>query len=353
MKYEIWKIIIVFVSSWAFCFFLTPLFRKLGKHFSITDRSLRGKPAKGEVPLLGGWALYLPFTFLIFFLIPPSSQRNAFLLGSGLMVLLGFVDDLYDIKPWIKLLFQIGIIAMTIYIGNIEITFVSNPFNTGKYIYINEPFAFLITLLWVVAITNALNLVDGLDGLASGLSIISLIAFLLLGIIMKRSETLLLYITILIGSNIGFLRYNFPPASIFLGDAGSLFLGFTLGIITVLGTFKTATVVSLMVPILILGIPILDTVFAVVRRTIEGKNIFRADTAHIHHRLLDLGFTERQSVDLIYIVSIILNVIAVLFRNINIVILFLLYAIVGTSMFFFLYRGFFKRNKSIVKNNRK
>ncbi len=269
------------------------------------------------------------------------------------MVLLGFVDDLYDIKPWIKFLFQLSIGALTIYIGNIEITFVGDPFSASKFVYINEPLAFLLTLLWIVTITNALNLVDGLDGLASGLSIISLIAFFLLGIIMKRSEMLLLYITVLIGSNIGFLRYNFPPASIFLGDTGSLFLGFSLSIITVLGTFKTATVVSLMVPILILGIPILDTIFAILRRTIEGKNIFRADTAHIHHRLLDMGLTERQSVNLIYIISILLNVIAVIFRDINIVILFLLYAIVGASMFFFLYRGFFRRNRSIVKNNRK
>ena len=303
------KLFVFIAISTILSFILTPLIRKIAiatKIISIPkdERNIHKKP----IPLLGGLAIYISFMLLI--ILKPgmlSHQENGILIGATIIIIGGVIDDAIDLRPWQKLLFQVAATLSLIYYG-VTITILTNPF--GSYISIGLlyiPF----TLIWIIGVTNAFNLIDGLDGLAAGIALISCVTIFVIAIMTNRNEVAV-FTAILSGAILGFLPYNFNPASIFLGDTGSQLLGFLLAAISIEGTIKSAAAFAIAVPILALGLPIYDTIFAMIRRKINGKPIMQADRGHLHHRLLDMGLTQRQAVIIMYLISAVLGGIAII-----------------------------------------
>lgn len=262
-------------------------------------------------------------------------------LGATIIVIGGFLDDKFDIKPRYKLIFQVAASIILIIYG-VKIVLITNPFSS-LYQFTNVGVMSIpLTIIWVVGITNALNLIDGLDGLASGIGLISSLTILIIALLNNRYEAAVLAI-ILCGSILGFLPYNFNPASIFMGDTGAQLLGFLLASISIEGAIKSAAAFSIAVPILALGIPIYDTLFAVIRRKINGKPIMQADRGHLHHRLLDMGFSQKQAVGTMYAISAVLGSFSIIAMEINAQLSYFLLAIIMMVLVFIAWRaGFFE-----------
>lgn len=287
--------------AFLFALGLTPLvirWSERRKYFDLPDgeRKIHERP----VPRLGGIAVCGAF-FLSLFLWSSSSSFSfspLFVLGMGVIFATGLLDDLYPLPPWGKLAGQcFG--ALLLLSGGVVIRFFTLPWNHVVYLgWLGYP----LTMLWIVGISNALNLIDGLDGLSGG---VGAIAALTLGVIAwqeGRLEPALLSL-LLVGSVLGFLRYNFPPAKIFLGDGGALFLGGMLAVISVQGALKSAAAFTLALPSLILGVPIFDTFFAIVRRKKNRLPISSPDRGHLHHRLLERGYSKREVAIIFYALS--------------------------------------------------
>ena len=219
----------------------------------------------------------------------------------------GFIDDIINMPAKVKLLCQIFTVSIVMFFG-ILVNFFTNPFGEGL-IYLPIYIAVPVTIFWIVGITNAVNLLDGLDGLLGGITVISAIIFLFVSI-MKGQLLVAGIMVALAGSALGFLKYNFHPAKIFMGDTGSLFIGSIFAIASVVGGLKTTTTVAMVIPFLIMGLPIFDTAWAIVRRASNHQPIFKPDKGHIHHRLLALGLTQVQAVLIIYSINILLGLIA-------------------------------------------
>ena len=264
------------------------------------------KVHKKPIPRIGGLGIYAGFMAAIIFTLPKYGldaemfKETCGLIFSGtLIVALGLVDDYKNLPAKLKLLGQIGAAAVLVLLFDVRINFVTDPF--GDYLYLDN-FAIPVTMFWLVGLTNTVNLIDGLDGLAAGVAAIA--SFTILLIALEQNFILVAVLTAaLAGAAVGFLKYNFNPAKIFMGDTGSMFLGFMLAGISVTGAVKSVAAIALIVPIFALGLPILDTAFAIVRRVRGGVPIFKPDKGHLHHRLLNAGFTQRQAVLLMYIVS--------------------------------------------------
>jgi UDP-GlcNAc:undecaprenyl-phosphate GlcNAc-1-phosphate transferase len=207
-----------------------------------------------------------------------------------------------------KFLFQVLIASAGILFG-IKIGFLSGW--DSEFIYLSRPLTVILTIFWITALMNAVNLIDGLDGLAAGISAIAAAAFLILGLMQGQIAAALLSAAVL-GASIGFLPYNFHPAKIFLGDAGSLLLGYVLATISIVGPFKTTTALTVVLPILILGLPLFDTSWAILRRTVAGRKVYEADTGHVHHQLHRRGLSHRATVLTLYGISAVLAIVAVL-----------------------------------------
>lgn len=289
---------------------LTPLVRDAAQKIGAIDQPSSRKIHTASVPRSGGLAIFVGFMAAIGFglclMIFSGRQPNfiplsGILLGGTIVHLAGLWDDVRGMQPLFKLGWQVVGAGIAVYFG-VEINFFSNPFNGLLPL---GWFGVPLTIFWLVGMTNAINLLDGLDGLAAGVTAIAAGALFFVALRTHQLGAVLLMLA-LAGSALGFLRYNFNPASIFLGDSGSYFLGFILAAASVTGVFKTTLVVALLIPILILGVPIFDTTFAILRRIKERKNIFSADDRHIHHLLLRAGLTHREAVMSIYIASFIL-----------------------------------------------
>jgi len=298
---------------------LTPLVRRLAFRVGAVDQPNERKVHARIMPRLGGLAIYLAFLVVVLATQSISQSLRGLLLGGTVVVILGVLDDIIEISPKIKLLGQLVAGGILIYHG-VEVNQIANPFQVGGEIppfpwYLSIP----VTLFWVVGVTNAVNLVDGLDGLAGGVAAIAAgtIGIVVLTDVYGFNDYLGTIAFILAGATLGFLRYNFNPARIFMGDSGSLFLGFTLSAFGLMGVAKSATIISLFVPILILGIPIFDTLSAIVRRMINGQPIFQADKEHLHHRLLASGLSHKQTVLAIYAINLVLSASAVLLTKLN------------------------------------
>jgi UDP-GlcNAc:undecaprenyl-phosphate GlcNAc-1-phosphate transferase len=234
--------------------------------------------------------------------ITPNEHLLGMLIGVFIIIGIGIVDDIKQLGPKIKLLFQILAAASVVWISGDKISIITNPFSTSGISILSDFIAYPLTILWIVGITNAINFIDGLDGLAAGVSSISYLSLMFIAILQGEEQTAMI-IAILAGSTLGFLPYNFNPAKIFMGDTGATFLGFTLGVISVQGMMKTYAAISIVIPILVLGLPLFDTAFAILRRIINRKSIMAPDRGHLHHRLIDMGFSQRQSVVTMYAVS--------------------------------------------------
>lgn len=299
---------LAFIFAFLTSYFLTPLVKKIATRTGAMDiPDFAGEGRRVHIrptPRLGGLAIYLGFMLPALTLLPREGERLfGLLLGATLILLLGIADDYRNLSPRVKLAGQVLAALVFIYMGN-RVVWLSNPWADGPHnaMWYIGIWSVPLTLLWVVGITNTLNLIDGLDGLAAGVTAIASVTLLLVAL--QEGQANIVFLTAaLAGSTLGFLPYNFNPAQIFMGDTGSLFLGFVLAAIAVQGALKSATVIALAVPILALGLPILDTFLAIVRRFRNGSPIFQADRQHLHHRLLERGLSHRQAVLFLYSVS--------------------------------------------------
>ncbi|NQU16688.1 MAG: undecaprenyl/decaprenyl-phosphate alpha-N-acetylglucosaminyl 1-phosphate transferase [Candidatus Saganbacteria bacterium] len=291
---------------------VTPLAEKLAFKIGAVDTPNERKIHSQIIPRFGGIAIFSGFLtallvgLLIAYYIGMDFQINSIIgivLGASLILVVGILDDIHSLKASTKFFWQI-IAALIVYSFGVEISFLTNPFNglVAMPAYVSVP----LTIFWIVGITNAINLIDGLDGLAAGVTAISAGTFFFVALT-TYSYGAALIMLVLAAAALGFLKYNFFPAKIFLGDSGSLLLGFILATASITGVFKTTLVVALIIPLLILGVPIFDTLFAIGRRMKEGNPVFRADKKHIHHMLMRAGFSQREAVLSIYIVCFILS----------------------------------------------
>ena len=296
----------------------TPVVRSLAFRVGAVDvpRDAR-RMHKHPIPRMGGLAIFFGFVLSVLVFLPLTPQLRGMLLGGVIILILGIFDDIYALPAKPKFLVQIGAALVAVLMGN-KIEFLSNP-----NIFSSEPFWELgwlevpITVLWIVAITNAVNLIDGLDGLACGVSTISSMTMLVIALMVAEPDVAIL-MAALSGACIGFLPYNLNPAKIFMGDTGSTFLGFVLAVVSIQGLFKFYAVISFAVPFLMLGLPIFDTCFAIIRRLAKGQSPMTPDRGHIHHRLIDMGFSQKQAVAMLYVISAILGLSAVVLTTIGV-----------------------------------
>lgn len=294
------------IMSMMVSYLMTPIAIRIAYAVGAIDvpkdeRRVHSKP----IPRLGGIAIYVAFmtTYLVFNSISGYKELGL-IAGSLIIVITGIFDDMKPISAKLKLAAQI-LAALMLYFGGIRIDFLTNYFGASEMVYVGM-LSLPITVFWIVGITNTVNLIDGLDGLAAGISVIAASSLAFVALLNGRYETALVT-TIIVGSCLGFLPYNFNPAKIFMGDTGSLFLGFMLATTSIDGSIKGATFLVFAAPILALGLPIFDTAFAILRRFMSGRPIMEADKGHLHHRLLSLGYHQRTVVLAMYFISVLLG----------------------------------------------
>ena len=290
---------------------LTPVVKSLAQKVGAVDvpkdnRRMHDHP----IPRMGGLAIFFGFMASTLFFVEMTPQIRGMLLGAVIIVVLGIFDDIYALKASFKFVIQIVAALVAVLSGNV-IEIISNPNVFSANLYWDLGWlAYPATVIWIVAITNAVNLIDGLDGLACGVSTISSMTLLVIALVVSEADVAIL-MAALAGGCLGFLPYNMNPAKIFMGDTGSTFLGYILAVVSIQGLFKFYTIISFAVPFLMLGLPIFDTCFAFIRRIAHGQSPMHADRSHVHHRLIDMGFNQKQAVAVLYVVSAILGLSAV------------------------------------------
>lgn len=298
-------------------FITTPVVRSLAFKIGAVDvprdnRRMHNHP----IPRMGGLAIFFGFILSALIFIPLTTPLRGMLLGAVIIVILGIFDDIYALPAMPKFLIQILAALIAVLMGN-RIDILSNPniFSSDPY-WVLGWLSIPISVIWIVGITNAVNLIDGLDGLACGVSTISSMTMLVIALTVAEAQVAIL-MAALAGACIGFLPYNLNPAKIFMGDTGSTFLGFVLATVSIQGLFKSYAIISFAVPFLVLGLPIFDTCFAILRRLARGQSPMAPDRGHIHHRLIDMGFTQKQAVAVLYLISAILGLSAVVLTTNN------------------------------------
>lgn len=297
------------ILALAVAFAMTPLVKIFATKIGAMDipkdnRRMHKKP----IPRAGGLAIFGGFivSYLIFGAI--NTQVRAILIGALMVVVLGVLDDVYTLKPLVKFAGQIAAALVPVLAG-VQVQSLTNPFSMSGYLHLGV-WAIPLTVFWIVGITNAVNFIDGLDGLACGVSAIGTITMFTISVLLAEVDVVVA-MAALAGACIGFLPYNMNPAKIFMGDTGSMLLGFLLASFSVQGLFKFYAVISFVVPFLMLGLPIFDTSFAIIRRLARGQSPMHADRGHVHHRLIDMGFDTKQSVAILYGLSAVLGLSAV------------------------------------------
>lgn len=295
---------------------------------------------KSPIPRLGGLAIFLGFILSVLFLADITRQLQGILLGAVIIVIIGVIDDINPLRAYIKLIVQIIAALVAVYFG-VVIDFFSNPifFSSADYWNLGY-FSIPVTVIWIVAITNSVNLIDGLDGLAVGVSAISSIVMLIIAL-MGSDLNVAIIMAALTGACLGFIPYNFNPAKIFMGDTGALLLGYILSTVSVIGLFKFHAVVSVAVPFLVLALPLFDTSFAFLRRLLKGQNPMSPDRGHFHHRLIDKGLSQKQAVAILYTISALLGLAAVLIssRDSFRALIFVVAVVVAVAIAFFAFKG--------------
>lgn len=293
--------------------FLVPWVGKLALLWGAVDKPDARKVHTSLMPRMGGLAIYISFTVVVLLSQEITQQMVGLLAGGTILVIVGIVDDIKDLPAKVKLVFQIIAACIVVAFG-VRVEFLTNII-FGNMLHLNV-LSIPVTIIWIVGITNAVNLIDGLDGLAAGTSIIAAITMAIVGFASHQYFMASLAM-VLAGATAGFLRYNFHPASIFMGDTGSMFLGYNLSVMAIMGVAKSFTFLSLVTPLLVLAIPIFDTAFAIIRRKMNHKPIFKPDKEHLHHRLLSYGFNHRDTVLIIYTVSAILAACGLIMTYLN------------------------------------
>ena len=336
-------VLITFISSLV----LVPLVRDIAKHINAIDIPDKRKVHKIPMPRLGGLAIFLSFLVGYMFFAPITTQMISILIGGILIIILGIIDDINPLKATTKLWGQIIVAIILVFYGKI---FVTDITLFGMYINL-DIWSYPVSLFVIVACINSINLIDGLDGLAAGTSSIYFLTIIVLSILLGRIDNLgFVLCLIMLGATLGFLYYNFNPASIFMGDTGSMFLGFMIAVIALLG-FKTATLTSFMVPILILFIPILDTLLAILRRLIKGESIGKPDKEHVHFQLLNKTSSVKKTVLIIYTINILFSSVSILYAigKTDIAIFLYIFLMIIVLVFIFKTDILYKHNKEKKK----
>ncbi len=298
--------ILAFIIALLVSFLLTPYVKKLAFKIGALDQPDHRKVHSTVMPRLGGLAIYCGFVVAVVCTMHITKDIMGILIGSTVILILGVLDDVYQLPAKVKLLGQIFAAGILVFFG-IQIQWLNNPM--GGYLYL-EYFSIPFTIFWIVSMTNVVNLMDGLDGLAAGVSAIASITVIFVAL-QQGFIPVAIITAALAGGIIGFIKYNFNPATIFMGDTGSMFLGYMLAAISIFGAVKSAATIALIVPAIALGLPIMDTAFAILRRYNNGQPIFKPDKGHLHHRLLALGLSQKQVVLLMYLISTVLSIGAV------------------------------------------
>ena len=316
-------ITIAFLLAFITSFVMTPYTIKLAKKVGAIDLPNDRRVNKKPIPRIGGIAIIVGFIVSVIFLIISMKLEHKMLFRDSnqylekfvgffavidVIGIAAYVDDIRELRPWQKLVAQLTA-ATIMFVFDVRI-------DTINQNLINPIFSYFLTVFWIVGITNAVNLIDGLDGLSSGTTLISCIFLLIIFATNVSSLISVILITALAGAITGFLPFNANPAKTFMGDVGSQFLGFSLAVISIFGIAKTVTLVVLIAPVLVLGLPIFDTIFAIVRRIKNGKSlkaVFKPDKGHLHHRLIRKGYTQKQAVIILYVVTAALGMFAIIF----------------------------------------
>lgn len=310
--------LLAFITSFVMVPYTIKLAKKVGAIDFPSDRRVNKKP----IPRIGGIAVVMGFIVSAIYLVITMTLEKkielndndnykmkliGFLSGIIIITVFAYLDDIKNLRAWQKLLIQI-IAAVVVYIFDIRIDVING-------ITLPTILSLILTIGWIVGITNAINLIDGLDGLSSGITLISCVSLLIIFATNYSPLIAIVLITALAGAIMGFLPYNINPAKTFIGDVGAQFLGFCLSVISILGVAKTVTLLVFIAPVLVLGLPIFDTLFAIIRRLIKGKSlkaVFSADKGHLHHRLMKQGYTQKQAVAILYAASATLGMLAII-----------------------------------------
>lgn len=320
-------IVIAFLLAFITSYVATPYTIRLAKKIGAVDMPNERRINKVPISRLGGLAVILGFAVSISYLLVVMSLENTinltdsenyyikligFFIGLAVLGIVCFIDDMKGVPAVVKLLGQtiaaFIVVQSGVIIDQVNMTALSN-------FGINEAVSKVITILWIVGITNAINLIDGLDGLSSGISLISCVSLLIIFSLNDSPIIATVLVTAVAGGIVGFLPFNVNPAKTFIGDTGTNFLGYSLSVISILGVAKTYTAIVLVAPLIVLALPICDTIFAIIRRVIKEKSIkaiFNADNGHIHHRLMKKGYTQKQSVFILYGISATLGMFAII-----------------------------------------
>jgi UDP-GlcNAc:undecaprenyl-phosphate GlcNAc-1-phosphate transferase len=328
-----------FVGAALIAFFLTPLVRRVALHVDAVDQPDHRRINIVPIPRGGGVAVATAFIAVavlfglangeLHFLPTPATidptSLVALIVGGALAAALGVLDDYFDLRARWQFAFQIGLAAFAIALG-VTIEFLSNPFGPG-IIRLSEPFAIGFTVLWIAGMINSINFIDGLDGLSSGVALIAAVTLGLISLTVVSQPYVAVLCFALAGALLGFLRWNFHPASVFVGTSGVMFIGYTLAVLSILGTAKVA------VALLVLAVPIIDAFWIIVRRVAQRRSPFSPDRGHLHHRLLDVGLSHRQTVLLIYGICILLGVLSLILSGAGQVYAFLgVFVLIGLAL---------------------
>ncbi len=292
------QILYILATSFIITLVTTPAVKWIAVKIGAIDvpkskRRIHTKP----IPRMGGLAIFIGFLAAVLIFVPHQRELVGLLSGAIILIIMGIIDDMKELPAKVKIVGQI-LAAVVAYSFGIRIDWITNPW--GGMLHVRE-ISFIITIFWIVGITNTINFIDGLDGLASGVSAIIAMAMAILAFNGNNMFVTMIMMAVL-GSTLGFLPYNFNPARIFMGDTGALFLGYILAVASVMGAFKNATTLVTFA-VLAIGLPIFDTTFAIIRRFLNKQPIMSADRGHMHHRLLDMGFNQKQAVGILYLIS--------------------------------------------------
>ena len=335
------RLLLAVAVAFAISFLMTPPVKRFAEAVGAMDIPKDERRVhKIPIPRMGGLAIYLGWVLTTLLFCEMNMQMAGLLLGSVIIVVMGAIDDIVSLSPWVKLGGQIAAALVAIRFGVVFDTISNfNPLSDNNFIQVGW-LSVPLTVFWIIACTNAVNLIDGLDGLAVGVSTISSVTMLVVALFVSEPGVTVI-LAALTGACIGFMPYNLNPAKIFMGDVGSQLLGFVLSCVSIMGLFKFHAIITFLVPFMALALPLADTTFAFFRRILHGQSPFHADKGHFHHRLLAMGMNQKQVVALLYAVSAVLGLIAVLLAGQSELVRILCLAaafIIAVSVWFFIFR---------------
>lgn len=338
-----WKnIILALIVSFIITFIVTPVVKSFAVQVGAIDvpdkkRHIHTHP----IPRMGGLAIFIGFLLAVLLFANITTQVRGILLGAIMIAVVGAIDDVLNLNAWLKLGIQL-IAAVIAVLSGVIINVVSNPLLiTSEQAITIGVLAVPVTILWIVGVTNSVNLIDGLDGLACGVSAIASMSMLVVSMLVSTSNSnVATILAALCGACLGFIPYNLNPAKIFMGDTGALLLGYILATASVIGMFKFYAIVTFLLPVLALAVPLSDTIFSFFRRVLHGQSPFKADRGHFHHKLLDMGLNQKQAVAVLYAISAILGLAAVLLTSTGLIrtVLALVAFLIAAAVWVFVFR---------------